>query len=197
MGTWRMMSSKISETREIMARFHGLPDKVLAHEILLMARDARKMIAELDKPTVPPIDLGTYNHSFLWNAIPEVARRLGETNFQSDECSDNGFRTRVGPDFRYWVGSCIKNNDLLHRYSRKIDPPENNVVYLLDHEPCNGNPVAMALDRVCPPDDDSEDYIASSVREIGRRRFGYETVINSWSPKFQDYEWFSRLSQGC
>lgn len=68
-----------------------------------------------------------------------------------------------------------------------LDLLRKTVGDLLSQEACNGNPVAIALDRICPPSGASQDAVAKGIREVGRARFGCDSRINAWSPAFEDY----------
>jgi hypothetical protein len=179
--------SRIEAAEATMARLHSLPDRFLAREILRLARDARRQISEFDNWIHDPF-YGTYNVLLLWHVLPELAARLGETSFQPNERRDADLATRTGADFRDWVSSCIAHNDVGHRYGYKDKGSVPTPCYLLGQDVCNGNPIAIALDRLCPPGIDSTDSTAKLIREVGRYRFGDNASINTWSPAFQNYK---------
>lgn len=176
----------IDASRVTMARLHALPDRFLGRELLRLARAARTQVLVTDAYMADP-QYGTYNVALLWHVLPEMAARLGETSFELNERKDPWMAAKTGADFRECVSSYITHNDLGHRYGYKGDQAEPNPCYLLGHEPCNGNPIAIALDRLCPPFDTSADDAARRIREAGRCRFGNDAVVNAWSPAFQDY----------
>ena len=131
-----------------------------------------------------PNGWSTYEKTFVWDVVPEVAARLGETKFQPNErraeirgCSD--------VELRDWVGHCLKNMGTL-REAWLDEETQVNPWLVLTHSIPNGNPVLFAMDRVSPPNNDSQDWGAVHVREIARvRGFG---AVSAWSPMLQDYD---------
>ena len=170
--------ARIAATRDEMARLHALPDRWLAEALLRMAREARSSHPDLRDPFGD-----TYSPAFLWQAVPEAARRLGG-KLSPNEAADPSYRTMPDAEFRAMLGIYLKNVSL----SRYADPAGRDrarpsAMDLLGHEFVNGNPVAMAADRICPPPppgDDRGDWIARHTREISRTRGHGETA--EWHP---------------
>lgn len=180
------MRGRIDTSTTEMARLHALPDRWLGQEILRLARAAR---------TLHPAELGTpggmtYGVNLVWQIAPEAARRLGVTNLSPNEATDPEVRMASPEEFRQMIGQYIAHSSLdrLDNIRRRDlgtcdtdtrpGPGE-----MLCHEACNGNPLAMAADRISAPPApgcDRDDPIARSLREISVRRGFAETPF--WSP---------------
>lgn len=166
-----------AEAREI-ERIYGLPDRWLAEELLRLVRAVRSRTEYASRRP----DSDTYNSTLLWDVIPEVARRLGG-RLGLNESADADIRRSEGEAFRNFVSICITNvsTGYLSEASRGelLDP-----VSILFHSFYNGNPVAIALDRVVPPAPDSGDFLAKEMFTVSERR-GHEPAP-SWRPEFQE-----------
>ena len=159
-------------------RLHSLPDRWLAEALLRLAREAREAAPALQNP----FDI-TYGPNFVCNAIPEAARRLGGRLLPNESLRPE-YRAMSPQDFRAILGVYLKNTSM--RYHDQTPDHERltpTAFDILDREFVNGNPVAMAADRICPPPEpgnDRDDWIARHVREISGRRGHAETAV--WSP---------------
>lgn len=167
--------ARLDATRDEMARLHGLPDRWLAQALLNMARGARASHADLADP-----DQQVYGPAFLWHLVPEVARRLGG-QLQPGE----GDRYRHLDDYslRVVAGRYLKHAGLGYYDTGSQERSEPSSLDLLDHDFVNGNPVAMAVDRIHPAPEkgqDGMDWIALHMREVSGFR-GHGDVA-SWSP---------------
>ncbi|NTF16982.1 hypothetical protein G6L37_00885 [Agrobacterium rubi] len=165
-----------------MIRLWRLPDRFLAADLLRKVRSAREMY-----PKVLGRDLdgySSYETSFAWDVVPEVAARLGETDFLASERKSE-VRACSDVELRDWVGSCLKHMGMIREAWIEKDPLINPWL-MLTHSIPNGNPVLFAMDRVSAPTMESTDWGAAHVREIARHR-GFEG-ISAWSPMLQNYE---------
>lgn len=179
--TKAQMERLASEKAEL-ARLHGLPDLELGEELLKLARKAReenpRLLSDPDRPS--------YSPAFVWHVIPEVAKRLG-CSVDPDEArapdiagiSDRELRETVG----HYLANATLNYGLdLHELERQDNQPR--AIDYLEHEACNGNPVAIAIDRICPPapeGQDQDDRLARRIREVGRYVDGVQVAM--WSPE--------------
>jgi hypothetical protein len=176
--------------REELIRMWRLSDRFLAADLLRKVREARFMypkVFDLD-----PNGWSTYEKSFVWDLVPEIAARLGETAFQPNErkaevraCSDI--------ELRDWVGLSLNHMGMIREaWIEKY--PILNPWLMLTHSVPNGNPVLFAMDRVSPPTQESQDWGAKHVREIARNRgFG---DVSAWSPMLQNFNIFPALEDG-
>ncbi len=180
---------RLHATRNEMARLHVLPDRWLGQEILRLARAAR---------AVHPDALGSpggmvYGVDLVWHIAPEAARRLGVTSLLPNESGKAEYRMASPEEFRCLLGQFIVHSgldrmDMVRRRDAGTSDQESRPGpgEMLCHLPCNGNPLAMAADRLCdppPPGADKDDEIARSLREISVRRGFAETPY--WSPALQ------------
>lgn len=167
--------------REELMRMWRLPDRFLAADLLRKAREARTLYPVLQDHGP---DRSTYETTFVWDVIPEIAARLGETSFQFLERKSE-VRACTDIELRQWLGLSLKHMGMLREAWLDKDRMVNPWL-MLTHSIPNGNPVLFAMDRICPPTMDSDDWGARHVREIARNR-GFEG-ISAWSPMMQDYD---------
>lgn len=156
-------NAELERRRAELTRLYPLSDLLLANELQRLAEAAR-----LERPNMTP-DRGVYDSSMLWTIIPEVSRRLGA----SASHNDTALMSESPKEFRRTVGI----------YLRWVSHYELGAIAwnLLASEPCNGNPLVFAVDRLCAGDlDDPEDWITRSVKEVAHfRGTPYEGV---WTP---------------
>lgn len=174
-----------AERAEIL-RMWSLPDRFLAADLLRKVRVARNAYPVLNMDYRG----STYETTFAWDVVPEVAARLGAAEFLPNErksevrqCSDK--------ELRDWVGLSLKHMGMIREAWLERDDRANPWL-MLTHSLPNGNPVAFAMDRVCPPTLESRDWSAVHVREVARHR-GFDGV-SAWSPMLQDWETSQDLS---
>lgn len=167
-----------AEHRE-MERLFALPDRWLAAELLRLVRDIRGRT----KYAARSADTDTYNSVLLWDVIPELARRLGAT-LELNESTDYSITRLEGEMFRDFVASCLGNVSTSYmaqaKTGRLLEP-----VSVLFHSVPNGNPVAMALDRLVPPSPDCLDRLSQEIRSVSLAR-GLDGQ-SSWTPEMQHY----------
>lgn len=176
-------------------RLYGLTDRWLGQEILQLARQGRQ--DRQDKLSDPGNE--NYDTSFVWNLAPEIARRLGAGPLQLNESRSIRLRSASDRELREMTGLFLSNNSL-DRMSRNFDMSYEDALCsrvsesleILGREFVNGNPIAIAIDRICEPapaDNDRRDWIARHTREIARYRFGKNVQdnieVDKWSPNFQ------------
>lgn len=154
--------ARLNKLRTELNRLVQLPNQELAAELCTLLADARGELPAA-QPNQP-----VYESSFLWHVLPEVIARLSNDQPQQP----TGLSTLSNQSFRHMAGQCLMN---LSRYS-------NGWAWaLLTNEACNGNPVVMALDRICPGDlADPGDIITCRIKEIARIRGTAYTGV--WTP---------------
>lgn len=178
---------RLLSVRREMERLYGVPDRWLAEELLRLARRAR----EEHPDELGEADGITYDNNFVWQVVPEIARRLGCGNVAANEARALKAMSLGDGALREYAGHYLKHCSVNYWLDAGAEKPL--AMELLLHEVANGNPVAMALDRLCPAPEkgqDQDDYVARTVREISRRRGFVATAI--WSPRLQD--WRERAS---
>lgn len=179
--------ARLEAEANIAAGYHAMTDAFLAHSLLRAARTARREApAELANPAER-----NYDTTLVWHVIPVLASRLGPVTLLPNEGTDRDVAGLDDRKLRTLVGQCLRNSGL-GSLGRKHRPNGTCPCALdvLGREFVNGNPIAMAADRVSPPDlsDDSrEDWLAVHMREVGRSRFGHEEFL-AWEPAFQDWK---------
>lgn len=123
-----------SERAELV-RLCGLESRWLARALLRMVRELR--IA--DQADVQKT--GKF-HLLYWQLVPELAWRLGETTLRTMERTDPEIRNLTDSALRRLIAetwkSCAADNE---------GAPE----HMLYREETTGNPLIIALDRLCAP----------------------------------------------
>jgi hypothetical protein len=169
---------KVALHRE-MTRVFNLPSLWLGYEILRLSRSARS--ENSDRLGNPYAD--SAESMAVWRVFPEVARRLGVTKFENNEQGYHGCRSLDDADFRHSVGFTLRTAKL--RSLSKMSPSCNNITALqiLGSPIGSGNPVAIALDRICPADAegyDGYDFAAAEMWKVSQTRYGMG--VTSWHP---------------
>jgi hypothetical protein len=176
--------ARIGAIAREMERLHSLTDRWLAEELLRLARAARR---ECGVDVCSPHWHHTYPSAFLWHVVPRVARLLGAAHFLPNEDSDPELHLlHGGPPLRHVVGLYLQHTRLPKTIVPRIDPATPDARDILGHVPANGNPVAMALDRLAtpaPPGADVNDFVARHMREVTAAR-GFAPTP-TWSPVLQ------------
>lgn len=170
--------AQIANTNRELARLYGLTDRWLAAWLLDTARFLRRRNPErLGDPNSV-----VYEPNFLWQLLPEIAKRLGATRLDPNEATRYASLSHAG--LRELAGVYLANvseYQLGHEYDRDATHPDP--AELVTHEIVHGNPVAFAIDRLCPPAErtpDRPDYIAARLREVTARR-GHG-IHEAWHP---------------
>lgn len=167
-----------------LTRLFSLSDVELGEEILRLARATREKFPEHTKRAMPHGD--TYTTALFWDIAPELAKRLGAPGV--DETIRPDVSSKSDAELRIWVGSCVNNtgwSPALGTSDRYMDaslcPWE-----MLTHTPVNGNPLAMAIDRLAPVTTvELNDSLAASMREVSGF-VGFEEPLLMWRPSWRD-----------
>lgn len=178
-----ILSPELRRQREMMTRelerLYRLPDRWLGEELLKLARRAREENPKL----LGQYEARSYSDSFVWEVVPEVARRLG-AKLSPNESQSHEFRALHATRLRQVVGTYLQNTSL--RYGLQAPLPYGDrvpAIEILEHEFVNGNPVAFAMDRLADPapeGQDRDDWLARHLREVGR--YVGLTPVDRWSP---------------
>jgi hypothetical protein len=169
---------RLRRTSATLERMHALPDRWLGRELAQLARRIRGSVPALASPA---LDTDGYTKHLLWDVVPELARRLGEP-LEHNESKDIWLRTAEGEDLRRDVSNCLLNTSTIW-LMRTVPQDRRDDLAVLMNEAANGSPVALALDRLVPPGQDSTDRLAASLREVSRAR-GHE-AMPAWHPGLQ------------
>lgn len=169
-----------SKQRE-MSRLYSLSNLWLGAAILRLARQVREEM---------PLQLGdpqeqTYDASFVWHVVPNIAKRLGVRTLLINENRRDDIATSQGQEYRELIGVYLKNLSM-GRFSKDADRTSLCASELLGGDLANGNPIAMALDRLVPapaPDCCKNDWAARYLLEISAVR-GFKPTPH-WSPRLQ------------
>ena len=162
-----------NEEAEI-ARIYALPDRFLAAQLLRMVRACRRNGPER---LSNPLEC-VYEPSFVWQFVPELAKRLGATDLELNEATR--YNDRSDAELRFLAGVYLRNITAGNLgVDHDADTTTPDVAELLTRDPARGNPIAIAIDRICPPeqrDRSKDDFI---VLRISRR----DGVRESWQPE--------------
>lgn len=152
---------ELERERSEMRRLYGLTDTWLANALLKLVRQAQKAA-----PALQPED-NTYTARFVYGLLPELARRLGSVRLETREI-DWEIRELTDYELRRCTGNC-----LLHLEQWSLPGWS-----MLTREVANGNPVAFAMDRLCPGVlGDRQDPVTRRIEEIaGYRKKPYNGV---------------------
>ncbi len=157
-----------------MSRMHGLPDRWLGEALLKLVRDVRER--------VPHLTHGMPEATLLYDAAPELARRLG-CRITSIESTEASIRASDPTSLRKRVSDALRAMNTLRLAPARRDQDDQCPVAMLTHGVANGSPVAMALDRVAPPGPDASDACAVAVHRACVRRGHPERT--AWDPSMQ------------
>jgi hypothetical protein len=119
-----------------------------------------------------------YSGALVWEIAPEIARRLGVADFRRGK---RPYACAGDDDLTLRIFACNaifgSRRTILKADGSREDPEAWS---LLQREPCNGNPLAIGLDRVAPPTEDPNDGLARRIAEVSQTRgFPRQTA---WSP---------------
>jgi hypothetical protein len=159
---------KYAPDRGEVVRMHGLPDRWLGEELLrLMRRVTHSDPTMSDDPV-------------LTQMLPEIARRLG-AKLRDGEHQGMHFLEMSPIEFRSAsLRTCYSGNYL-------VSFPQGEVgkaaAALLERDHLHGNPIIIALDRICPPAPptaDGADWVAWDTRV--RSAVYFQEQFSSWTP---------------
>jgi len=156
---------RIDEEQREAIRLYNLPDRWLARELVRMARVMRPLTGRFG-----PDDY-VYDSTMLWHVVPEIAYRLGETQFLEHERCRPEIRQLTNTGLRIVAGISWKNCSAF-LYQQTV---EGRMFF---REACNGSPMVYALDRLALPDE--KDVIAKLILEVSRYRNIPSTGV--WTP---------------
>lgn len=168
-------NARLAAEKAEVVRLHGLTDRWLAHALLQLTRKARA-----ERPELRPIDDG-YAESLVWRIAPEIARRLGASGLFQQEL-DSELKSTSLKNLRNRLASTLANTERPAHSRRR----ELSAWFLVTREPCNGNPLAIAMDRLCPGSlTDRDDRMTRAIAEVARSRgCVYDGV---WTPSLMTY----------
>lgn len=172
------VAARLERSKVRVDRLYGLPDRWLGREIAGLVRRIRASVPEFASPAS---EGDGYSKHMLWDVVPELARRLGEP-LLPNESSDADLRRAGEADLRRDVSTCLFNLSSV-RLMRIVPEDLQDDLHMLLLDAANGNPVAVALDRIAPPGPDADDRIARHLREISACRRHVPT--SSWHPGLQ------------
>lgn len=172
-----MSGATLGEVRREMVRLHGLSDRFLGRALLDLSRRAIEADPELGGD---PRRRG-YESLLIRSVLPRLALELRETGLTGVERAGARAAPLSGPELRRLTGTCL-NNAAFRLFVESPDPQ----LRALSLGFANGSPITIGLDRVSPPQPNSDDWVVTHIREISRARFGDER-FSAWSPAMQDY----------
>lgn len=157
-----------SEAAE-MERLYALPPRWLAREIVSLVGRAREEVTSGGVAGYQA-DLA---RDLLWEIAPEIAYRLGETGARAG--SSLGLATAGCKHLRAAAGFAL--------VALSMDPPHigGQAWRRLTRPLTDGNPLAIALDRVAPAGPGSTDLAARHLWSVSRAA-GLGTVLE-WTPE--------------
>lgn len=155
-----------SEQRES-ERLYGLTNRWLGDALLQLSRVARCHAHHL-KPSQR-----VYDNTFIWQVVPEIAKRLGVRRFLPSERTDREITQMSDGELREMAMLCIGNISL----SRYWQLPGWSQLL---KEPADGNGVVFAVDRLSPGSLERPDSIVRRLQEVAHNRgVQYDGV---WTP---------------
>jgi hypothetical protein len=174
-----LMSKRPTEMKDAMyaeiERLYDLPDRWLARELVSLSRHVVR--------TVPPRYLSRATASaLLFDAIPEIAARLGETGFISGERSA-GVRGLDNKQLRYFLSNSLRRDPDISRIVEAFPLRGFNPYAMLANAPSNGNPAVFAIDRFTTPAPQNLDRLAWEVYVVSGQR-GHDCSF-AWRPEFR------------
>jgi hypothetical protein len=172
-----MSGARLGEVSQEMVRLHGLPDRFLGRALLDLSRRA----IEADPDLGGDHRRRGYESLLIRSVLPSIALELGETGLTRVERAGARAAPPIGPELRGLTGTCL-NNAAFRLFIESPDPQ----LRALSLGFANGSPITIGLDRVSPPQPNSDDWVATHIREISRARFGDER-FSAWAPAMQDY----------
>ncbi|MCS4089846.1 hypothetical protein [Rhizobium sp. BK176] len=162
---------------EAVDRLYHLSDRFLARAIVGTARSARSVRQD-----------GFAHHSvtrelrhaaaLVWDIAPEIARRLGESDIRAGEIRQQ-VRRVSDADLRFWTWTCLQKT--ASAFVAAANGDRHEAWKLLLHDPSEGNPLFIALDRLSPPENAHDDICARYIAARDRGR-GWDNGRTMWTP---------------
>ncbi len=157
-------------------RLYDLSDRWLARELVNLSRRVIWNCQEND------IDCPDITSFFVTECVPEIAARLGETQFLYYE-RHSSIRDASSSELRQILSECVYFKPDSEEFFSNYELVQHSSDYLfLTRDPCRGNPAAFGLDRIAPPDSSSTDKIARSISYVAQR--SGPNPEYAWHPKF-------------
>jgi len=174
------------ETR--VTTWHDMPDRWLARALMRLCRATRKEM-EKSKDPAGPFDPDRW---LIWHVVPEIARRLGDLQLYDEEASRGNLIDLPGRRLRERAGELFRASPTARALAATQSGAEEDghdeknagtdpVARRLFCPIAQGNPIAMALDRLYPPDPGFEDHFAVATR-LACMEMGL-APMSAWSPK--------------
>jgi hypothetical protein len=173
----RKVDSEDHLVTEAVDRLFHLSDRFLARTIIGTARSARSVRQD-----------GLAHHSvsrelrhaaaLVWDIAPEIARRLGESDIRAGEIRQQVKRA-TDADLRFWTWTCLQKT--ASSFVASANGDRHEAWKLLLHDPSEGNPLFIALDRLAPPENAHDDMCARYIAARDRGR-GWDTGRTMWTP---------------
>lgn len=163
--------------REV-GRLHALHDLWLARELLRLARSVRRVFPDILDDPLSNAD----RPYFVWQLLPELARRLGARDLAPMEAARAALRTTDASDLREATGMHLRAGGLA-RLASEYDIRWNMDVAVLSNPVRRGNPAAFAAERLAGPPPRGGmlgDWIARQVRVLADEN-GHDDAA-AWSP---------------
>lgn len=160
-----------------LARLFSLADRWLARELLSHARAARDIGHDIFGREVKTEH--RYQAELVWDVIPEIAYRLGESSFVKGERGGD-IKGLTNAELRERACEQLHAQPLLVAFSSLLHRGMN-VYNLLTRHPTAGNPVLFAIERFAPADRSKPDWAARAVWSAAAAK-GMDDVYE-WTPE--------------
>lgn len=171
---------RLNRLDDELARLYSLPDRWLARELLSHARTARDIGHDIFGRN-SKLD-HRYQADLVWDVIPEIAYRLGESSFLGGERGGD-IKSLTNAELRERVCEQLHAQPLLVAFSNRLHRGMN-VYKLLTRHPTSGNPVLFALDRFAPADRSNPDWAARAVWSASAAKG--EDGVFEWTPELSE-----------
>jgi hypothetical protein len=125
---------------------------------------------------------GSSTAALLFEVIPEIAARLGETAFLQGERSDR-VRGMDGRELRLFLSAVLKRDPVICQILAAYPLRGCNSYSIIANDASNGNPVVFGIDRFAEPDIENLDRLAWEVYIVSGNR-GHDCAFG-WRPEFR------------
>jgi hypothetical protein len=173
-------AERLAKLDDELNRLYSLPDRWLARELLSHARAARDIGHDIFGREAKLEN--RYQAELVWDVIPEIAYRLGESSFLKGERGGD-IRGLTNVQLRERACEQLHAQPLLVAFASNLHRGMN-VYRLLTRHPAVGNPVLFALDRFAPADRDNPDWASRSIWSSFAAR-GIDDVYE-WNPELEE-----------
>lgn len=191
--------ARMDDEKRIIARLHSdeTSNLALGIAILGMARQLRTAYIDAGRASSIVPDYPVYDGDLVWNVLPDLAWRLGQTNRKAYVEGERKLGEQVltlnGAEYRRYVWSVLRNSDLQSLVN--YQSAASQAASLLARDAIHGNPVEIALQRLYPAETyyvenkpthpgniDPADGIIEPARHRGLGR------VLSWNPSVDNYK---------